>query len=112
MSTAKRDANDREWAVRGQARNLLHTVSARSPRPVRGFASVFGGPQIEVGQVRCQTALAETADELCKVVTLGVREGDILLGANVTAAQGPLAACSGAPQRSGRGRSRARPPQA
>jgi hypothetical protein len=50
---------------REQPRSLHHTVSARGPRRLGGFAPVFRGPQADGEQVRCQAALPETADELC-----------------------------------------------
>jgi CHAT domain-containing protein len=66
----------------------MQIASARGPRSVRGFASVFRGAQADIEHVRLWTPLPETADELCEVARqLGVPESEILLGANATEAR-------------------------
>jgi CHAT domain-containing protein len=55
------------------------------PRPVRNFASMFRGSQVDIEQIRYQEPLPETADELCEVARrLGVANSEILLGTNAT----------------------------
>jgi len=62
-----------------------HVASARGPRSVRSFASVFRGAQADIEHVRRLSPLPETADELCEVARrLGVPESEILLGAMAT----------------------------
>jgi tetratricopeptide (TPR) repeat protein/CHAT domain-containing protein len=60
-------------------------ASARGPRSMRDFASVFRGAQADVEHVRSLTPLPETADEICEVGRrLRVPESEILLGAQAT----------------------------
>ena len=60
-------------------------ASARGPRSVRSFASVFRGAQADIEHVRQFSPLPETADELCDIARrLGVPESEILLGASAT----------------------------
>jgi CHAT domain-containing protein/tetratricopeptide (TPR) repeat protein len=60
-------------------------ASARGPRSVRGFGSLFRGAHADIEHVRLWTPLPETADELCEVGRrLGVPHSDILLGDSAT----------------------------
>jgi CHAT domain-containing protein/tetratricopeptide (TPR) repeat protein len=62
-----------------------HIASARGPRLVRSFASLFRGTQADIAQIRYQAPLPETADELCEVARrLDVPASEILLGADAT----------------------------
>jgi CHAT domain-containing protein/tetratricopeptide (TPR) repeat protein len=62
-----------------------HVALAHAPRSVRNFASMFRGAQADIEQIRYQTPLPESADELCEVARrLDVPESDILLGADAS----------------------------
>ena len=58
-------------------------ASARGPRSVRSFATVFRGAQADIEHVRQFSPLPEAVDELCDIARrLGVPESEILLGAS------------------------------
>ena len=64
---------------------VQQVASARGPRSVRNFTSVFRGAQADIEHVRQFSPLPETADELCDIARrLGVPESEILLGASAT----------------------------
>src|SRR5262249_24119989 len=68
--------------------SLQQVASARGPRAVRNFTSMFRGAQADIEQIRYQAALPETADELCEIARrLGVPETEGLLGSDATAAR-------------------------
>ena len=73
----------RKWC--SQIATPQQVASARAPRSVRSFTSVFRGAQADIEQVRQFSPLPETADELCDIARrLGVPESEILLGASAT----------------------------
>ena len=66
----------------------LKIASTGGRKPLDGFDRLWRGTHADLAQLRLQTPLPETADELCEIARgLGVSQNDILLGEAATEAK-------------------------